>query len=118
MQQQQVLRAPCALPPAHQESARSNLWELCTQAVVCICCPQGKLTVLLDLDGTLITSFPPKRAPNVPSTPIQRTHLVGVGSKLNPLGVFVVERPELVGGGVQLWAGWWVEAQVGSRCWA
>ncbi|KAF5830891.1 hypothetical protein DUNSADRAFT_13901 [Dunaliella salina] len=54
---------------------------------------KGKLTVLLDLDGTLITSFPPKRAPRVP--PSMRTHLVGVGSKLNPLGVFVVERPEL-----------------------
>uniref|UniRef100_A0A7S3VQV7 FCP1 homology domain-containing protein n=1 Tax=Dunaliella tertiolecta TaxID=3047 RepID=A0A7S3VQV7_DUNTE len=54
---------------------------------------KGKLTVLLDLDGTLITSFPPKRAPRVP--PSMRTHIVGIGSKLNPLGVFVVERPEL-----------------------
>lgn len=38
------------------------------------------MTVLLDLDGTLITSFPPKRAPNVP--PSMRTHHVGIGSKV------------------------------------
>eukprot|EP00983_Pelagomonas_calceolata_P034011 1065396-Pelagomonas_calceolata.AAC.3 len=42
---------------------------------------KGKLTVLLDLDGTLITSFPPKRAPRVP--PSMRTHIVGIGSKVS-----------------------------------
>jgi RNA polymerase II subunit A small phosphatase-like protein len=49
--------------------------------------------VLLDLDGTLISSFTPKRAPRLP--PTMRTHLVGQGSGLNPAGVFVVERPGL-----------------------
>jgi RNA polymerase II subunit A small phosphatase-like protein len=53
----------------------------------------GRLTVLLDLDGTLISSFTPKRAPRLPAS--MATHLVGVGSKLNPGGVFVVERPGL-----------------------
>ncbi|KIZ04779.1 hypothetical protein MNEG_3173 [Monoraphidium neglectum] len=53
----------------------------------------GRLTVLLDLDGTLISSFTPKRAPRLP--PTMRTHLVGQGSGLNPAGVFVVERPGL-----------------------
>lgn len=55
--------------------------------------PQGRLTVLLDLDGTLISSFTPKRAPRLP--PSMRTHVVGQGSALNPGGVFVVERPGL-----------------------
>ncbi|MEW5308855.1 MAG: hypothetical protein WDW38_000783 [Sanguina aurantia] len=54
---------------------------------------KGKLTVLLDLDGTLVSSFTPKRAPRLPAS--IRTHVVGVGSKLNPAGVFVVERPGL-----------------------
>jgi hypothetical protein len=49
--------------------------------------------VLLDLDGTLISSFTPKRAPRLPAA--MATHLVGVGSALNPGGVFVVERPGL-----------------------
>ncbi|KAG1661655.1 hypothetical protein FOA52_007536 [Chlamydomonas sp. UWO 241] len=53
----------------------------------------GRLTVLLDVDGTLISSFTPRRAPRLP--PSVKTHLVGVGSKLNPQGVFVVERPGL-----------------------
>lgn len=41
-------------------------------------------------------STPCKRTP-VPSSPIPqvRTHMVGMGSKLNPHGVFVVERPGL-----------------------
>ena len=56
-------------------------------------CLQGKLTVLLDLDGTLISSFTPRRAPRLPS--YVKTHVVGIGSKLNPQGVFVVERPGL-----------------------
>ncbi len=55
--------------------------------------PQGKLCVFLDLDGTLVSSFTPKRAPRLP--PYVRTHVVGIGSKLNPQGVFVVERPGL-----------------------
>jgi len=54
---------------------------------------RGKLTVLLDLDGTLVSSFTPRRAPRLP--PYIKTHVVGVGSKLNPQGVFVVERPGL-----------------------
>lgn len=53
----------------------------------------GRLTVLLDLDGTLVSSFTPRRAPRLP--PTMKTHLVGVGSNLNPAGVFVVERPGL-----------------------
>jgi ABC-type thiamin/hydroxymethylpyrimidine transport system permease subunit len=54
---------------------------------------QGKLCVLLDLDGTLVSSFTPKRAPRLPA--YVKTHVVGVGSKLNPQGVFVVQRPGL-----------------------
>ena len=54
---------------------------------------RGRLTVLLDVDGTLISSFTPRRAPRLPAS--VRTHVVGVGSKLNPQGVFVVERPGL-----------------------
>jgi RNA polymerase II subunit A small phosphatase-like protein len=53
----------------------------------------GRLTVLLDLDGTLVSSFTPRRAPRLPAS--MKTHLVGVGSSLNPAGVFVVERPGL-----------------------
>ncbi|KAG2422865.1 hypothetical protein HXX76_015697 [Chlamydomonas incerta] len=53
----------------------------------------GKLCVLLDLDGTLVSSYTPRRAPRLP--PYVRTHVVGTGSKLNPAGVFVVERPGL-----------------------
>jgi Dullard-like phosphatase family protein len=54
---------------------------------------KGKLTVLLDMDGTLISSFTPRRAPRLPSG--IKTHICGVGSTLNPQGVFVVERPGL-----------------------
>jgi RNA polymerase II subunit A small phosphatase-like protein len=53
----------------------------------------GRMTVLLDLDGTLVSSFTPRRAPRLPAS--MKTHLVGVGSSLNPSGVFVVERPGL-----------------------
>lgn len=49
--------------------------------------------MLLDLDGTLVSSFTPRRAPVLPAS--MKTHLVGVGSSLNPAGVFVVERPGL-----------------------
>lgn len=45
----------------------------------------GKLSIVLDLDGTLIASFPPRRAPTLP--PHVRTHLVGKGSALNPQGM-------------------------------
>lgn len=45
----------------------------------------GKLSIVLDLDGTLIASFPPRRAPSLP--PSMRTHLVGKGSSLNPQGM-------------------------------
>lgn len=48
----------------------------------------GKLSIVLDLDGTLIASFPPRRAPALP--PHVRTHLVGKGSSLNPQGVAIV----------------------------
>ncbi|GFR46786.1 hypothetical protein Agub_g8417 [Astrephomene gubernaculifera] len=53
----------------------------------------GRLCVLLDLDGTLVSSYTPRRAPRLP--PYVRTHVVGAGSQLNPAGVFVVERPGL-----------------------
>ena len=45
---------------------------------------EGKLVIVLDLDGTLIASFPPRRAPYLPKH--MRTHLVGKGSSLNPQG--------------------------------
>lgn len=54
---------------------------------------QGRLTVVLDLDGTLISSFTPRRAPRLPSGITSYT--VGRGGRLNPQGVFVVERPGL-----------------------
>lgn len=54
---------------------------------------QGRLTVVLDLDGTLISSFTPRRAPRLPSG--VTSYVVGRGGKLNPQGVFVVERPGL-----------------------
>jgi RNA polymerase II subunit A small phosphatase-like protein len=53
----------------------------------------GRMTVLLDLDGTLVSSFAPRKAPRLPRSMV--THLVGVGTTLNPGGVFVVERPGL-----------------------
>ena len=49
--------------------------------------------MVLDLDGTLISSFTPRRAPRLAQG--VTTHLVGRGSQLNPSGVFVVERPGL-----------------------
>eukprot|EP00891_Asterochloris_glomerata_P008856 jgi/Astpho2/8856/gw1.00129.71.1_t len=52
-----------------------------------------RLTVVLDLDGTLISSFTPRRAPRLP--PDMTSYIVGRGGKLNPGGVFVVERPGL-----------------------
>ncbi|KAA6419636.1 MAG: CTD small phosphatase 2-like [Trebouxia sp. A1-2] len=54
---------------------------------------KGKLTVVLDLDGTLISSFTPRRAPRLP--PGSTSYIVGKGGRLNPQGVFVVERPGL-----------------------
>ncbi|EFN52946.1 hypothetical protein CHLNCDRAFT_137319 [Chlorella variabilis] len=54
---------------------------------------RGRLVVCLDLDGTLVTTFTPKRAPMLPPGSI--SYVVGRGGKLNPNGVFVVERPGL-----------------------
>lgn len=48
---------------------------------------------MLDLDGTLISSFTPRRAPRLP--PGVTSYTVGRGGRLNPQGVFVVERPGL-----------------------
>ena len=53
----------------------------------------GRLTVCLDLDGTLIAAFAPRRAPQL--GPDSIGYIVGKGGKLNPGGVFVVERPGL-----------------------
>jgi len=49
--------------------------------------------VVLDLDGTLVSSFTPRRAPALP--PGSTSYVVGRGGRLNPGGVFVVERPGL-----------------------
>ena len=54
---------------------------------------KGRLTVVLDLDGTLISSFAPRRAPSFSKS--CNSYIVGRGAKLNPNGVLVVERPEL-----------------------
>lgn len=54
---------------------------------------QHRLTICLDLDGTLVTTFTPKRAPTLP--PMAVSYIVGRGGTLNPGGVFVVERPGL-----------------------
>lgn len=54
---------------------------------------KGKLTVVLDLDGTLISSYTPRRAPAL--APGSVGYVVGRGGRLNPQGVFVVERPGL-----------------------
>lgn len=53
----------------------------------------GRLTVVLDLDGTLLSSFTPRRAPVLPAG--STSYIVGRGGRLNPNGVFVVERPGL-----------------------
>jgi 2,3-diketo-5-methylthio-1-phosphopentane phosphatase len=60
--------------------------------------PQGiefrnKLTLCLDLDGTLVTTVNPRRAPALPESMV--TYTVGKGGKLNPGGIFVIERPGL-----------------------
>jgi carboxy-terminal domain RNA polymerase II polypeptide A small phosphatase len=47
---------------------------------------RSKLSIVLDVDGTLIASFPPRRAPKLPQH--MRTHVVGTGSSLNPQGVY------------------------------
>lgn len=54
---------------------------------------RGRLVVCLDLDGTLVTTFSPKRAPLL--APGAISYLVGRGSALNPGGVVVAERPGL-----------------------
>jgi len=53
----------------------------------------NKLTLCLDLDGTLVTTLNPKRAPVLPDSAV--SYVVGVGGKLNPGGIFVIERPGL-----------------------
>ncbi|KAJ9513226.1 hypothetical protein QJQ45_029513 [Haematococcus lacustris] len=94
-QQQQQEHLKLQLTAGHASSVqvpRSSLepWGVIPpQAAV----HRGKMTVLLDLDGTLVSSFTPKRAPRLPA--YIKTHVVGLGSKLNPQGVFVVERPGL-----------------------
>ena len=55
---------------------------------------RGRLTVVLDMDGTLLSSFTPRRAPVLPLGSI--AYVVGRGGRLNPNGVFVVERPGLL----------------------
>lgn len=84
--------APCItrLPsqqPKYLEDAKSCYLQA-AEALV-----QGQLTVVLDLDGTLISSFTPRRAPRLP--PGVTSYVVGRGGRLNPQGVFVVERPGL-----------------------
>lgn len=54
---------------------------------------KGRLVVCLDMDGTLISAFAPKRAPRLPPGAV--SYVVGRGGVLNPGGVFVVERPGL-----------------------
>lgn len=49
--------------------------------------------MVLDLDGTLLSSYTPRRAPALP--PGSTAYVVGRGGRLNPSGVFVVERPGL-----------------------
>ena len=46
------------------------------------------------MDGTLLSSFTPRRAPVLPPGSI--AYVVGRGGRLNPNGVFVVERPGLL----------------------
>lgn len=52
-----------------------------------------KMTVVLDMDGTLLSSFSAKRSPVLP--PGLNTFITGKGGNLNPGGVLVVERPGL-----------------------
>ena len=69
----------------------SHVFKYCLQ--VQSAALKGRLTVVLDLDGTLISSFTPRRAPSLP--PGSKSYVVGKGAKLNPNGVLVVERPYL-----------------------
>jgi len=54
---------------------------------------RSKLTVVLDMDGTLLSSYAAQRRPRLP--PSLRTFVTGTGGKLNPGGVLAVERPGL-----------------------
>jgi 2,3-diketo-5-methylthio-1-phosphopentane phosphatase len=54
---------------------------------------KNKLVLCLDLDGTLVTTVNPRRAPALPESMV--TYTVGKGGKLNPGGIFVIERPGL-----------------------
>lgn len=85
----------------------SSDWGSCSQAVLhsnssCCVTPshrhifkplQGRLTVVLDMDGTLVSSYTPARAPRLPAGML--SYIVGRGARINPKGVFVVERPGL-----------------------
>ena len=53
----------------------------------------NKMTVLLDMDGTLLSSYSALRQPRLPHD--LNTFITGQGGKLNPGGVLVVERPGL-----------------------
>lgn len=52
---------------------------------------RGRMTVVLDLDGTLISSYSPNRAPLLGSADLV-SYVVGRGSQLNPDGVLVVRQ--------------------------
>ena len=51
------------------------------------------MTVVLDLDGTLVSTYCPQRAPRLPPGTV--SFVCGQGSRLNPKGVLVIERPGL-----------------------
>jgi len=70
----QVEEVPALLPPPRPEF-------------------KNRLTLCLDLDGTLVTTVNPRRAPALPEGMV--TYTVGKGGKLNPGGIFVIERPGL-----------------------
>lgn len=50
--------------------------------------------MVLDMDGTLVSSYTPARAPRLPAGML--SYIVGRGARINPKGVFVVERPGLL----------------------
>lgn len=54
------------------------------------------LTVILDLDETLIFSKSPKLINERDHASSLRKGIIGVGSNLNPQGIFVTERPRLL----------------------
>ncbi|KAK9799425.1 hypothetical protein WJX73_008637 [Symbiochloris irregularis] len=91
---------PCAVPDPMAESATDAavVTPQQEQGAAFLLPPQaahlkGRLTAVLDLDGTLVSTYSPKRAPRLP--PGCTSFLCGQGSKLNPQGVLVIERPGL-----------------------